>query len=215
MAGFIGQEATHGREHRAFNERLAELGYPVKRTERFIRRVLTLRERIFTPRANLAETAAAEHFTATLAELLLSTAEVRDRIGDPEVRDLFLWHALEESEHKAVAFDVYRAVGGSEWVRILTMRVLMVVFIVSTGIQTVLSILGDPATYRPGVLARSLVFARRSPIFTAKTWGRLAAYNRRGFHPTIGTRPRSLPSGGSYLFGDDGEMVDKLATAAA
>ncbi len=30
------------------------------------------------------------------------------------VRDLFLWHALEESEHKAVAFDVYKAVGGSE-----------------------------------------------------------------------------------------------------
>ena len=29
VAGFIGQEATHGREHRAFNDRLHELGYPM------------------------------------------------------------------------------------------------------------------------------------------------------------------------------------------
>jgi predicted metal-dependent hydrolase len=95
------------------------------------------------------------------------------------------------------------------------MRVLMVVFIVSTGIETVLSILGDPATYRPGVLARSLVFARRSPIFTAKTWGRLAAYNRRGFHPDDRDTSALVAEWRELLFGDDGEMVDKLATAAA
>ena len=34
VAGFIGQEAMHGRQHRAFNDRLAELGYPTKQVDR-------------------------------------------------------------------------------------------------------------------------------------------------------------------------------------
>ncbi len=71
VAGFIGQEAMHGREHRALNARLAELGYPTTRYERFTRWGLTLRERVAPPMSNLAVTAALEHFTATLAELLL------------------------------------------------------------------------------------------------------------------------------------------------
>ena len=37
VAGFIGQEAVHGREHRVFNDRLAELGYPTKHYETFTR----------------------------------------------------------------------------------------------------------------------------------------------------------------------------------
>ena len=52
--------------------------------------------------------------TATLAELLLGSDDTRRLFGHEEVRNLFLWHALEECEHKAVAFDVYKAVGGSE-----------------------------------------------------------------------------------------------------
>ena len=67
--------------------------------------------------------AALEHFTATLAELVLSDEEARAMFGDQRVLDLFLWHALEESEHKAVAFDVYRAVGGTERMRTVTMDV--------------------------------------------------------------------------------------------
>ena len=54
-------------------------------------------------------TAALEHFTATLAEMILSDPEARDMFGDETVKNLFLWHALEEAEHKAVAFDVYKA----------------------------------------------------------------------------------------------------------
>src|SRR5205823_3489609 len=73
VAGFIGQEALHGREHRVLNDRLDELGYPTKRVERLTKWGLAQRERLMSPKANLAATAALEHFTATLAELLLSS----------------------------------------------------------------------------------------------------------------------------------------------
>src|SRR4029077_2708660 len=75
VSGFIGQEAMHGREHRAFNDRLAELRYATTQVERFTKWALELRERIAPAKANLAATAALEHFTATLAELVLTDEE--------------------------------------------------------------------------------------------------------------------------------------------
>ena len=81
VAGFIGQEAMHGREHRAFNDRLAELGYPTKQVEQLHEvgpRAARARSR--RPKANLAATAALEHFTATLAELVLTDEETRDHV---------------------------------------------------------------------------------------------------------------------------------------
>src|SRR5438067_7447522 len=164
VAGFIGQEAMHGRQHRAFNDRLDELGYPVKRFERLTKKGLALRQRFLPPASNLAATAALEHFTATLAELVLSSQETRDMFGNNEVRNLFLWHALEESEHKAVAFDVYRAVGGSERLRIWTMKFLRYGFILGMTIQVILSMLVDRKTYNPRTVWRSWKKLRRSPI---------------------------------------------------
>ncbi|HEX6476898.1 MAG TPA: metal-dependent hydrolase, partial [Acidimicrobiales bacterium] len=152
VAGFIGQEAMHGREHRALNDRLDALGYPTKLVERLVERGLRIRERLLTAKSNLAATAALEHFTATLAELVLTNADARDQFGHEGVKDLFIWHALEESEHKAVAFDVYKAVGGSERTRVLTMKLLRFGFVVGMSLQVVASLLGDRATYRPGNL---------------------------------------------------------------
>src|SRR5436305_8814052 len=150
VGGFIGQEAMHGRQHRAFNDRLDELGYPVKRIERLTKKGLAIRERVLPPASNLAATAALEHFTATLAELVLSSQETRDLFGHDEVRNLFLWHALEESEHKAVAFDVYKAVGGSERMRVWTMNALTLGFIAGMAVQVTVSVFLDRATYRRG-----------------------------------------------------------------
>src|SRR6266550_4730413 len=108
--GFIGQESMHGREHRALNERLAEL----------------------------------EHYTATLAETLLTDPEARAELGHDGVRYLLVWHALEESEHKAVAFDVYKQTGGTERMRVATMWPVHVTFVLETSIWTVISLAMDP-----------------------------------------------------------------------
>ena len=215
VAGFIGQEAMHGREHRAFNDRLAQLGYPVKHVERITRWGLTARERIATPKANLAATAALEHFTATLAELVLSNQEVRDLFGHDEVRNLFLWHALEESEHKAVAFDVYKAVGGSERTRVWTMNVLRYGFVLGMIVQVTASMLGDRATYRPRTLWRSLRGFLRSPVVSKELWQQLKDYNRPDFHPDDRDTSGLVARWRSELFGETGTLNDKLAGTAA
>lgn len=215
MAGFIGQESVHGREHRILNDRLAELGYPTKQAERITEVGLKLRERVLSAKSNLAATAALEHFTATLAELLMTDDEVRASIGHDTVRHLFLWHALEESEHKAVAFDVYRAVGGTERMRVWTMKVLRMVFIVGITAQVVVSLALDRATYRPGVLRTSLGRFRRSGVMRREMWDRLHDYDERGFHPDDRDTSALIEQWRSELFGEHGALRANLAHSAA
>lgn len=215
VAGFIGQEAMHGREHRAFNDRLDELGYPTKRFERFTRWGLETRERLLSPASNLAATAALEHFTATLAELVLTSEETRRLFGHEEVKHLFLWHALEESEHKAVAFDVYKAVGGGERLRVLTMKLLRYAFVTGMTVQVVVSLLGDRATYRPGNLRRSWRHLRSSPLMRREIWDRLCAYDRPDFHPDDRDTTALVEHWRNELFGEHGTLNDKLAPAAS
>ena len=215
VAGFIGQEAMHGREHRELNNRLAELGYPTKKVERFTRWGLKLRERIAPAKANLAATAALEHFTATLAELVLSDEETRESFGHPAVRDLFVWHALEESEHKAVAFDVYKAVGGSERMRVWTMNALRYGFVIGMAVQVGVSLLTDRATFRRGNLRTSWKRLRASKVVTREMWGRLKDYNRADFHPDDSDTTELVATWRAELFGDDGRLNDKLIRAGA
>jgi predicted metal-dependent hydrolase len=207
VSGFIGQEVVHGREHHAFNEHLATLGYPTMRMDRFLRRAMEFRTRRISPMVNLASTAALEHFTATLAEFVMTSEQTREAMGHDAVRDLFLWHALEESEHKAVAFDVYRAVGGTEPMRIITMKLVRYSFVVSTAIEMVLSLLRDRATYRPGALRASWRRFRRLPIVSRAMWEQLKEYERPGFHPDDRPTDHLIQTWREQLFGRDGAML--------
>jgi predicted metal-dependent hydrolase len=215
VAGFIGQEAMHGREHRAFNDRLDQLGYPTKTFERITRKGLAIRERLLSPRSNLAATAALEHFTATLAELVLTSEETRDLFGHQEVRNLFVWHALEESEHKAVAFDVYKAVGGTERMRVWTMKFLRFGFIVGMTLQVIVAMLFDRRTYNPRALVGSLRKVRRSPIVDRELWRQLKDYDRPDFHPDDRDTTELVDRWRTELFGEQGTLNDKLRTAAS
>jgi hypothetical protein len=214
VAGFIGQEVTHGREHRAFNAHLDTLGYHTKFVERLVRRGIAFRERHVPAIANLASTAALEHVTATLAELVMRSPEAQDAFGHEAVRHLFLWHALEEAEHKAVAFDVYRAVGGGERLRIFTMKLVRYLFLLGTVVNVVVSLLCDRATYRPGALRASWRYFREQPLLRREVWEQLREYERKGFHPDDLPTGELVDEWRERLFGNDGVMVDSLASTA-
>lgn len=210
VAGFTGQETTHGREHRALNERLQQMGYPTRRVDRMVKRDLAQAQRRLPPIVCLGITAALEHYTAALAETLLTDERARALLGDSEVRAMLLWHALEESEHKAVAFDVFRAVGGTEQVRIRTMRMINISFLVGVIGNTIASMLGDRAAYNPVRTARSIAALRHSPFLSKKVIRRIRDYNRVGFHPDDNDNSRLLAQWTAELFGEQGRLVGHL-----
>jgi uncharacterized protein len=124
---FYAQEGIHSREHVRYNQMLRAQGYPIDAMEARITRVLAFVTRINPPRMRLAVTCALEHFTALMADLLLQNPATLEG-ADPVMARLWRWHAAEENEHKAVAFDVFKAVGGTYTERVITMISTTLIF---------------------------------------------------------------------------------------
>jgi uncharacterized protein len=114
VRGFIGQEAVHMREHQQYNEALcAARGLDLADFEDSLRARIAMANKELPPLGRLAITVAYEHFTAVLADAFLKTPEIFAG-AHPEMTRLWRWHAIEETEHKSVAYDVYLAAGGTQ-----------------------------------------------------------------------------------------------------
>jgi predicted metal-dependent hydrolase len=111
VRGFIGQEAMHSLEHIAMNQHVRDQGMPIDEMERDLKMLLNITRKL-PKRHQLAITCALEHITAMMADMLLERDDVREDMHET-MRPLWVWHAVEETEHKAVAFDVFQRVGGT------------------------------------------------------------------------------------------------------
>lgn len=124
---FCGQEGIHTREHVRYNASLDAKGYPASEMEARVRKLLANVEKRAPARRRLAITCALEHFTASMGHILLSDPRILDG-AHPTMAALWRWHAVEETEHKATAFDVYQAVGGNYVERTAIMLGATVIF---------------------------------------------------------------------------------------
>lgn len=180
VRGFIGQEATHRHVHGRFNEHLARQGL-VNHWEPRIRQRLKRLEGLDV-RQSVAATAATEHFTAILAEYLL-THDAPLAGAEPRWQQLWLWHASEESEHRSTAFDLYRALGGNEVWRRRLFFVVTLHFLSDLLRQTLHNLWRDGSWWRAGtwVSATRLVLGPDGLLRSlAGPWRR---YLRPDFHP--------------------------------
>lgn len=111
VKAFIHQEAHHAKVHSELNALLKRKGFAVDKVLEDLKRVID-KERSLSTKAQLALTVTAEHFTAILADYFLNKhPEELDKMH-PELASLWAWHAIEEIEHKSVAFDVYMELFG-------------------------------------------------------------------------------------------------------
>jgi uncharacterized protein len=211
VVGFIGQEAMHGREHRAFNRMLVEHGYAeAPAIEAGVGRFLGLMRRILSKRSQLAATCALEHFTALLAESLLSSERLRAEI-DPSVRTLWVWHALEESEHKAVAFDVYTATGSGYARRAAIMLLTTAVFFAVVAVVHARLMWTRGILFRPWTWMRGIGRMWITPGYFRRLVPGYLAYFRPRFHPDDRDTEALLADWRERLFGETGELRRQAA----
>ena len=122
ISAFIGQEAMHSKEHVGFNQSANAYGHDVNSLEKKTNTVIQTIRKGFAKIAkpfgisqemiDLTATTALEHFTATIASELLSNEEIQSKMTDNTMYRLWMWHAVEENEHKAVVYDVFEALYG-------------------------------------------------------------------------------------------------------
>ncbi|MEM7082784.1 MAG: metal-dependent hydrolase [Pseudomonadota bacterium] len=128
---FVQQESMHRREHERYNRALCDARGYIKDDIESIYVTRIEQSSTLPPMVQLAITVCLEHFTALFAHGVLTDARWLEGV-DPELAALWQWHALEETEHKSVAFDVYEAVGGSRRMLRTTMRVVLIRFFKNT-----------------------------------------------------------------------------------
>jgi predicted metal-dependent hydrolase len=202
---FCAQEAQHTLVHEAMNELAARHGYPVATLEGLVRRDL----RRFSKRgikhksarrAALAMTVCMEHFTAILAYQVLTNAPATMQGLDPAVQALFKWHALEETEHKGVAFDVYQATGGSPFFLRFAMLFSSFFFLLGLFINLTVLLYKDGSLWKWSTWKSGLqfTFGPRQGFLTRpfRDW---LAFFKPGFHPWKQHRDLDIPAHAAQL----------------
>lgn len=182
VRGFFGQEGRHAHVHEEVFKLLRAQGYEVDRFLRLYKKVAyDFIERISPPALRLAATAALEHYTAILAEGALCHGTLD--VAHPKMQPLLRWHACEEIEHKAVAFDVLKKVNPSYALRMAGMAVATICLLSFWTIgATMLLRQEKDLTLRE--IARQLFRAQqRQPILRRVFLRGLREYLRPSFHP--------------------------------
>ena len=126
VKNFIGQEMQHGKLHETFNKAVLGHEYDIEPFLNWYKSTMfdfveKRATEILGPKLALSVTAAAEHFTATWAAHGLSSGYLEQHITNQNLLDFMQWHAVEEIEHKNVAFDVLQEVDDSYLLRVAGM----------------------------------------------------------------------------------------------
>ena len=186
IRAFTQQEVMHTREHVAFNRQAVDSGYDVSRLEQQVDRDLALSRDSGTI-ANLAATMCLEHFTAILAHELI--VDPRHLAGaDQAAADLWRWHAIEEIEHKGVAYDtwLHATRHWSRWKR-WRIKALVMILVTIRFLQGrsagMLDLLAQDGLTGAGVKLRLFRYAFLSPGIGRKVMGAWLSFFLPGFHP--------------------------------
>lgn len=185
VAGFIGQEAHHAKEHEQLSAALKRIGVPTDLIERDTQWLLDRICGLLSEKDQMAATAALEHFTSMLGSLVLANPDVMKEVH-PSVQPLFIWHAIEESEHKAVAFDLYQHTVGSYPRLMLAYLWTTSLLVIVTSYFQLRLMAKDRSLLRLGATAKGLHwmfgFGRNAGHFR-RMLPELFAFFRPGFHP--------------------------------
>jgi uncharacterized protein len=184
VKGFAGQEGHHARAHEEVFELLEQQGYEIKgylrAYEALAYRVI---ERIAPPSLRLATTAACEHFTAVMAESFLKEMVHEEGI-DAGMRQLLMWHACEEIEHRAVAFEVFQRVDGRHAMRMAGLG-LATLTLGGFWIAATIYLLRQEQSGVAGTLRREGAVMKERQPFSKRVFGRgIKEYIERDFHPS-------------------------------
>jgi len=205
VSGFIGQESIHGREHERLNEWFVAHGFDMAMPDRMIRFSLGLLEHL-PPSQQLACTTFMEHFTAHLAEAWLTDRKFR-RGADPEMLRLWSWHALEELEHKEVAFDVHREVSRHEHLeRVLAGPLVIAALLPGIAFSLVWLVVrqGEAANLREHGRGLNALLGRDG--FISKILPKMPPYLMKRFHPDQHDTRALETEWREKLFGKGGEL---------
>ena len=186
IRAFVKQEVNHTREHLVFNKSAIEAGYNLDAIDQRLEKNMALTKGR-PPIVNLAVTIALEHYTAMMASDFLSNPK-HFAGAEPDAANLWRWHAMEEIEHKGVAYDTFLHATRDytryrRWrLKSLTMLIVSVSFVKNRWNDT-LALLAQDGIAGPRVKAQLLWYLAGSPGVLRRVFPAWCSYFLPGFHP--------------------------------
>lgn len=193
IRNFFWQEAQHGIVHDRYNAVMAAQGVNVDKIIMRLKIAIRLFQTHLSPKHQLALTAAFEHITATLGEGFMEGEGEMFRHAHPIMRAMYMWHGVEEVEHKAVAFDVYEtAAGGGYFTRVAALigGTAVVHMVVGSVAWHMLKV--DGMNRRPLLIAKGLYRLYGPRGLLTRLVPRYLDWFRPGFHPTDSGMPEKV-----------------------
>ena len=189
LTSLIGQEAIHSKLHNEWNDILAENHFPVKLYRFLAQNVFDHTFLKFPQPLKLSMMAAIEHFTAVIAEHMMRNEDSFHHTKDDKTIALWMWHMLEESEHKDIAYDTYQLLSGKYMLRQLGFFIALITILGLVSLGAV----GIPLLRRPHKLlskatlkdikqSLSLLVGPKRGVF-GSNWDHVFAYLKPSFHP--------------------------------
>ncbi len=189
VTALIGQEAVHSKLHNEFNETLADHRYPLAFYRFLADQVFKYGFTQLPHGMQLSLMAGIEHFTAVLAEFMMKHEEVFFISQDEKQRALWMWHMLEESEHKDIAYDVFQTLSGNYSLRIsgFVLAFITILLLVPLGGALIPVIrkpsnLISPRYWKDVARSIGLILGPRDGVY-GSTMKHILDYLRPSFHP--------------------------------
>lgn len=201
VRGFVAQEGAHARCHRDVLTVYEAAGWDFSisksRLERIFDQLLggkVLGRWTVTGngqrrwlRMRIGMVAAIEHVTCVLGSWILENQPIRQVNANEDMLNLLLWHGAEEVEHRSVAFDLYRHLGGGYLGRVFWFFLVVAAIVLTWKRGTQVFIKQDHALSgkRQRYGFRSYLIASRAGYLPSVGYLTMSflQYLRWGYHP--------------------------------
>ena len=186
IRAFVRQEINHTREHVVFNKAAADAGYDMAKIDAQVGELMQMIKQR-PPIVNLAATIALEHYTAMMAHEFLANPQ-HFAGAEPETAAMWRWHAIEEIEHKGVAYDTFKH-ATRDWSRARRYRLKSIMMLLVTfnflrnRWNDTLELLAQDGLTGWKVKARLAWYLVGTPGVIRRIFPAWVSYFLPGFHP--------------------------------
>lgn len=189
VTALIGQEALHSKLHEELNDAFLEADLPVKLFRTLAGWVFDYGFNRLPQPMKLSLMAGIEHFTAVLAEYMMNHEHIFFESRDEKQRAIWMWHMLEESEHKDIAYDVFQALSNNYWLRLAGfLPALITILVLISAASLIVPFYRKPSNlfslryYKDMYRSAGLIFGLKDGVY-GSSWKHIFAYLRPDFHP--------------------------------
>ena len=189
VTSLIGQEALHSKLHEELNDVFLKVDLPVKLFRFLAHNIFEYGFNRLPQPMKLSLMAGIEHFTAVLAEYMMNHEDIFFKSQDEKQRAIWMWHMLEESEHKDIAYDVFQHLSGNYALRVAGFFPALITILVLISAASLLvpfyrkpSNLISLAYYKDMYRSAGLIFGLKDGVY-GSTLRHIFDYLRPSFHP--------------------------------